>query len=179
MTLLTREDGHATGDATDLHVRDAIEADLPSIVRIYNEAIATRISTAQLEPVTVAERRDWIASHSPDRYPFWVAELEKQIAAWLTLKPFLPRCAYAGTAEVSVYVDQPFRGRGVGRSLLEEAVARAPRLDITAMVGLIFAHNHPSLRLFARVGFEGWGHLPGIALIEGLRRDVTIMGRHT
>ena len=130
-----------------MKIRDAVESDLPAIIKIYNAAIATRIATAQLEPVTLEDRRGWLKEHSPDRHPFWVLEIDRKIAGWLTLKPFLPRCAYRGTAEVSVYVDEKFRRRGAGRTLLGEAIARAPSLQISAMLGLIFAHNEPSFAI--------------------------------
>jgi phosphinothricin acetyltransferase len=164
--------------AEEMKIRDAVESDLPAIVDIYNTAIATRVSTAQLEPVTVESRRHWLSDHSPERHPFWVMEMDGQIAGWLTIKPFIPRCAYSGTVELSVYVDEKFRRRGIGRVLLEEAIARAPQLEITAMVGLIFAHNAPSLRLFEQLGFARWGLLPQVALLDGVHRDLTIMGRH-
>jgi L-amino acid N-acyltransferase YncA len=159
-------------------IRDARESDLPAIVRIYNAAIATRVSTAQLEPVTLEDRRHWLKDHSSDRHPFWVLELNGQVAGWLTLKTFIPRGAYRDTAEVSVYVDEKFRRRGVGRALLAEAIGRAPELGIAAMVGLIFAHNPASLQLFAQLGFEKWGLLPGVARLDGVERDLTIMGWH-
>jgi L-amino acid N-acyltransferase YncA len=168
----------STAVAEEMKIRDATDADLPAIVAIYNTAVATRISTAQLDPVTVEERRDWIRDHSPDRHPFWVAEIEGDVAAWLTVKPFIPRCAYAGTVELSVYVGEKFRRRGIARRLLEEAISRADSLGITAMVGLIFAHNQPSLRLFEQLGFERWGFLPGVAQVDGVERDLAIMGRH-
>jgi len=66
----------------------------------------------------------------------------------------------------------------MARRLLEEAITRAPSLGIKAMVGLIFAHNEPSLRLFDRLGFERWGLLPGIARLDDVERDLAIMGRH-
>jgi L-amino acid N-acyltransferase YncA len=159
-------------------IRNAREADLPVIIQIYNAAIATRIATTQLEPVTIEDRRDWLEQHSPDRHPFWVLEIDREIAGWLTLKPFLPRCAYRGTAEVSVYVHESFRRRGVGRRLLQEAINRAPSLQISAMIGLIFTHNGPSLKLFEQRGFEKWGLLPGIARLDDDERDLTILGRH-
>lgn len=161
-----------------MSIRDAREADLPAIIKIYNAAIATRISTAQLEPVTIESRGNWLSDHLPDRHPFWVLEMKGQVAGWLTLKPFLPRAAYRGTDEVSVYVDEKFRRRGVARTLLEEAIARAPSLQIQAMVGLIFAHNQPSLKLFEQLGFEKWGLLPRIARLDENVRDLTVMGRH-
>jgi len=163
--------------AEEMKIRDAVESDLPAIIKIYNAAVATRVATAQLEQVTLEDRRGWLKEHSADRHPFWVLEMDRQIAGWLTLKPFLPRCAYRGTAEVSVYVDEKFRQRGVGRTLLGEAIARASSLKINAMVGLIFAHNEPSLKLFERLGFEKWRLLPRVARLDDIERDLTIMGR--
>jgi phosphinothricin acetyltransferase len=163
----------------NIRIRDATEADLPAVVEIYNAAIATRTSTAQLEPVTVESRRHWLTSHSADHHPFWVAEADSdRIAGWLALKEFLPRCAYSGTAEVSVYVDERMRRRGIARELLGKLIERAPQLGVTAIVGLIFAHNESSLRLFEQLGFQRWGLLPEVALLEGVHRDLTIMGRH-
>ena len=134
--------------------------------------------TAELEPTTVEARLPWFRTHTPDRHPFWVMEIDGQIAGWLSVQSFLPRCAYRGTAELSVYVDQRFRRRGVARTLLEEAIARASSLEINAMVGFIFAHNEPSLKLFERLGFERWGLLPRVAQLDGIERDLTIVGRH-
>jgi predicted O-methyltransferase YrrM len=107
-----------------------------------------------------------------------VAESEGHIAGWLSLKRFLPRCAYRGTVEVSVYVDENFRRRGVARKLLEEAIRCGPSFGASAMVGLIFGHNEPSLALFEQLGFRRWGLLPAVAEVEGIERDLVIMGRH-
>ena len=104
---------HLSRSKTDSWViRDATAADLPAVIDIYNAAIATRLATAQLEPVTVESRRSWLSDHSPNEYPFWVLEMNGKVAGWLTFKSFLPRCAYRGTAELSVYVDEQFRRRG-------------------------------------------------------------------
>ncbi len=162
----------------EIKIRDAVEADLPAIIAIYNAAVATRMSTAQLEPVTVESRRHWLSEHSSDRYPFWVAEIDGRVCAWLSFKSFLPRCAYRGTIELSVYVDERARRRGIARKLLEAAIVCAPSLGINAMVGLIFAHNEASLELFTRLGFERWGLLPRIARLDDADRDLVIVGRH-
>ena len=159
-------------------IRDAVETDLQAIVEIYNATVPTRIVTAELEPTTVEARLPWFHEHSPDQYPFWVAESEGRVIGWLDFKKFLPRSAYRGTAEISVYVDKKFRRRGVARELLEKAIAVAPSLGITALVGLIFGHNEASLKLFERLGFERWGFLPGIAQLDGVQRDLVIVGLH-
>jgi L-amino acid N-acyltransferase YncA/predicted O-methyltransferase YrrM len=159
-------------------IRDAVEADLPTIVEIYNATVPTRMVTAELEPTTVEGRLPWFREHSPDKYPLWVAESEGRVIGWIDFKKFLPRCAYRGTAEISVYVDEEFRRRGVGQRLLEHAIARAPSLGITALIGLIFGHNEPSLKLFQRLGFERWAFLPGVAQLDGVERDLVVMGQH-
>ena len=159
-------------------IRDALESDLPVIIDIYNATVPTRMVTAELEPTTVEARLPWFREHSPDQHPFWVAEIDGRVISWLDFKKFLPRCAYRGTAEISVYVDEKFRRRGVARRLLEEAIARARSLGISAMVGLIFAHNEPSLKLFERLGFERWGLLPRIARLDDVQRDLIIVGQH-
>ena len=179
MTAAISEDRRSQTAATvRMIIRDAGESDLPIIVNIYNATVPTRMVTAELELTTVEARLPWFREHSPDQHPFWVAESDDRVIGWLDFKKFLPRCAYRGTAEISVYVDEKFRRRGVARCLLEEAIARGPSLEITAMVGLIFAHNEPSLKLFERLGFKRWGLLPRVARLDDLERDLTIMGRH-
>ena len=167
-----------TAATEDIVLRDAIESDLPAIVEIYNASIATRISTAQLEPVTIEGRREWFRAHSPAKYPIWVAELDGVIAGWLSFCEFLPRCAYRGTVEVSVYVKEKFRRRGVGQKLLQQAITLGPGLEMHSLVGLIFSHNEPSIALFRAAGFERWGFLPRIASVDQTPCDLTIFGRH-
>jgi L-amino acid N-acyltransferase YncA/predicted O-methyltransferase YrrM len=162
----------------NLIIRDAVEGDLPAIIEIYNATVPTRMVTAELEPTTVEARLPWFREHSSKQYPFWVAECDGRVIGWLDFKKFLPRSAYRGAAEISIYVDEQFRRRGVGQRLLEKAIARAPSLGISALVGLIFGHNEPSLKLFARFGFERWGFLPGIAQLDGVKRDLVVMGQH-
>ncbi len=159
-------------------LRDATEDDLPDIVEIFNVAVAKRISTAVLEPVTIDERRPWLQEHSPDHYPLWVWEVEKRVAGWLSFQAFMPRSAYRGTAEISVYVHDDFHRHGVARRLLEEAIERGPDLGINALIGLILGHNNASLALFESLGFARWGLLPRVTRLDGKERDIVIVGKN-
>jgi len=159
-------------------IRDAREEDLPAIIEIYNAAIATRTSTAFLGPVTIEERLPWFRRHSPGTFPLWVVEIESQIAGWLSFHEFIPRPAYNGAAEISIYVNEKFRRRGLGRTLLAQAIATSPTLNIRMLLGYILGHNEASLALFAQAGFERWGRLPRIARFENAERDLVIVGRH-
>ena len=163
-----------------MRIRDATAADLPAIVDIYNSTIPSRMVTADLEPVSVASREAWFAEHSPERWPLWVAEddgHDGQVLGWLSFSKFHPRPAYSITGELSIYIQAQHRGRGLGKVLLERAIAHAPQIGLTNLIGLIFAHNRPSVGLFAKFGFAEWGNLPRICVLDGAVRDVVILGR--
>ena len=158
-------------------IRDATEADLPAIVAIYNSIIPGRMVTADLEPVTVASRIPWLQAHDPARRPIWVAEEDGVVCAWLSFDTFFARAAYDGCAMVALYVDEKRRRTGLGRLLLARAIAHAPKLGVHTLLGYIFAHNEPSLRLFAAFGFERWAHLPRVARFDAAERDLVILGK--
>jgi L-amino acid N-acyltransferase YncA len=76
-----------------------------------------------------------------------------------------------------VYVDPGHHRRGIGRRLLEKAIAAAPSLGLENLLAFVFSHNAASIGLFTRFGFAPWGHLPAVAELEGDRVDLTILGR--
>jgi phosphinothricin acetyltransferase len=159
-------------------IRDAAEADLPAIIEIYNAATATRRSTARYDPVSVEERLPWFREHSPDEFPLWVTEMDREIAGWLSFHEFIRRPAYRGAVEISIYVHENFRRRGIGHALLRKAIADAPRLKVRALLGYVLGHNEASLAMFESAGFQRWGRLPRLARFENAERDLVIVGRH-
>jgi L-amino acid N-acyltransferase YncA len=158
-------------------IRDASAADLPPIVAIYNAAIPGRLATADTEPVSVESRRPWLGAHDPATHPLWVWDDGGTIGGWLSFQAFYGRPAYRATAELSVYVAPSHQRRGIAKRLIGEALRRSPALGFTTLLGFVFGHNDPSLGLFAGFGFERWGHLPRIAVLDGVARDLVILGR--
>ena len=158
-------------------IRDAKMSDLTAIVAIYNASIPARMATADLEAVSVASRQSWFDQHSPRQRPLWVLERDGQIAGWLSFQSFYGRPAYQTTAEVSVYVSLTHRRAGVGRELVREAIERAPSPGLRTLLGFIFEHNNPSLKLFESFGFQRWGNLPCVAELDGVERGLIIVGR--
>lgn len=157
-------------------IRNATEKDLPTIVAIYNAAIPSRMATADLEAVSVESRRTWFQGRSPTTRPLWIIEIDGVIAGWLSFQSFYGRPAYHSTAEVSIYISPDYQGQGLGKQLLTKAINESPNLKIKTLVAFIFAHNYPSLKLFKSFGFQRWGHLPEIAHLDGVDRDLVIMG---
>jgi phosphinothricin acetyltransferase len=96
---------------------------------------------------------------------------------WLSYSAFHPRAAYQATAEISLYLAPEARGRGLGGELLQQAIDQAPHYRFRTLIGLIFGHNLPSLKLFHRLGFVDYGILPGVAELDGVARDLVIVGK--
>jgi L-amino acid N-acyltransferase YncA len=162
--------------------RDAVASDLPRIVEIYNFAVATRECSCDLEPTTVAARAESFAKHTPDHRPLWVAEDAdapvRQVIGYLGFFHFMnERPGYFITADVAIYLHPEHQHRGLGTYLLGEAIRHAPKLGVEVLAATIFASNEASLRLFAKHGFERWGTMPRVARLEGVERDLVMVGR--
>ena len=151
--------------------------DLPAIVGIYNSTVASRDVTADTEPVSVESRHVWFADHIPEKRPLWVIEEAGQLLGWLSYSNFYGRPAYSSTAELSIYIHEQARGRGIGRYFLEQAIAHAPEIGVSTLLGFIFGHNIPSLKLFELFQFERWATLPRVAVLDGVERDLLILGK--
>jgi L-amino acid N-acyltransferase YncA len=164
-------------EGEDAAIRDATEADLAAVVAIYNTAIPGRLATADTDPVSVEARRPWFREHDARRHPIWVTERAGRVVGWLSFSSFYGRPAYAATAEVSVYVDPSAHRGGIATALMRHAIERAPALGLETFLAFVFAHNERSVALCTKLGFQRWGHLPRIARLDGIERDLLILGR--
>lgn len=135
------------------------------------------MATADTEPVTVAQREEWFRAFDPASRPLWVLDDDGGVAGWLGLRSFYGRPAYHRTVESAVYVDPARQRRGVARELLDHALRDCPHLGIANVLAFVFAHNEPSIALFASRAFEQWGRLPRVCELDDTERDVVILGR--
>lgn len=161
-----------------MHFRNATIEDLPLIVEIYNSTVAGRMVTADTAPVQVHEKEKWFYEHNEDTRPLWMIEDEQnEIIGWASFQSFYGRPAYAGTAEVSIYLHEQMRGRGFGKKVLQYCIDTAPQLKLHTLLGFIFAHNQPSIDLFLHAGFEEWANLKDIAIMDNTFYSLKIFGR--
>jgi L-amino acid N-acyltransferase YncA len=160
-----------------MRFRNATLNDLKEIVEIYNSTVPTRMVTADTEPVSVSSREKWFHEHNEHKRPLWVIEENNTIIGWVSFQSFYGRPAYDTTAEISIYLQTAQRGKGLGKKVLQHAINTSPSLGIKTLLGYIFAHNEPSLKLFRSFGFTDWANLPDIAVLDGVERSLVIVGK--
>lgn len=162
-----------------LQVYHASEADLPDIVAIYNQSIASKTATADLVPVSIDRRKPWFDAHvnAPNRPIYTVKNSEGEMIAWGSFSNLYDRPAYHISSEISIYVSQEHQGQGLAAELITWMLSEAPILGINKVVALIFAHNERSLKLFKRMGFEQWGYMPQVCDMDGFIADVVMLGK--
>ncbi len=163
-----------------MHYHIATIEDLPFIVSVYNSTIAGRRVTADTEPVSVADKTPWFHAHNPATRPLWMVQNDSQEPiGWVSFQDFYGRPAYQGNAEISLYLHEAHRGKGYGKEILQYAIEQSPTLGIHTLLGFIFEHNTESLQLFTQLGFQEWGHLPNIAIMDNKHYGLKILGRKT
>jgi len=160
-------------------IRLAQQDDLPALVEIYNQAIQTKQSTGDLQPVTVDDRLTWFHAHPPEKYPIFAAEMDGQVAGWCSLSAYRQgRGAFRHTAEISYYISFAHHRRGIGSALVEHALSACPALQIRHVFAIVLENNQASLRLLKKMGFEKWGYLPQVADFDGKEVGHLYYGRH-
>jgi len=157
----------------------AEQIDLKKIIETYNSTISSRLVTADLEPVSIESKKNWFDSHNQTNRPLWVVLVNGFYAGWMSFNSFYGRPAYDITAEVSIYLEEAARGKGLGNTCLQKAIDEASIRGIKNLLGFIFGHNEPSLKLFSKYKFEKWAHFPKVANMDGVERDLIILGLRT
>ena len=147
-------------------IRPAEEGDLPELLAIYNHEVANGTATYDLEPATLAERAAWMAAHDTGEaaltgtHPLVVAALPEdgrpggRAAGYASLSPYRGKGGYAATVELSVYVHQDMRGRGIGTLLMRHVICLARANEgIHVVLSVVDSANAGSIRLHERLGF--------------------------
>jgi L-amino acid N-acyltransferase len=140
-------------------IRDAGESDLPGILAIYNDVIATSTAVYRETPATLEDRAEWFRSRRQQGYPVLVAVDAAGIVGFASYGDFRTWPGYRFTVEHTVHIRADQRGRGVGTALMQPLMQRAIAQDKHVMVGGVDAANEGSLRFHERLGFERVAHL--------------------
>ena len=159
-----------------MEVRLARQEDAEAIRAIYNVEVLGSTVTFDLKPRTALEQRSWIARHQ-GAHPAVVAVEGTSVVGFGSLSPFRDRAAYSTTVEDSLYIDDAWRGKGVGRIVLDELLALAVARGFHAVIARISGGNEPSIALHRACGFAMVGVEREVGRKFGRWIDVAVMQR--
>lgn len=142
-----------------MEIRDALESDLPGLLAIYNDVIATSTAVYSYAAVTLEDRAQWWRARVGQGYPVLVAVDQSGVLGFSTFGDFRPWPGYRFTVEHSVHVRADSRGQGTGKGLVEALFPRAEALGKHVMIAGVDAANEASIRFHERLGFEKVAHL--------------------
>jgi L-amino acid N-acyltransferase YncA/DNA-binding transcriptional ArsR family regulator len=158
----------------DVVTRPTVEADLPAVLAIYAEGLATRNATFETSVPTAEEMRSrWLPGLA------WVAEVDDEVVGWTAITPVSSRECYAGVGESSVYVAESARGRGVGKALLFTQVTEADKAGMWTLQTSIFPENRASLALHHSAGYRTLAVRTRVARLDGAWRDTVLLERRS
>ena len=157
-------------------IRPTLEADLPAITAIYEQAVREGTATFELEPPDLAEMTRRYRALIDGGYPYFLAVLDNRIAGYAYAGAYRPRPAYRFTVENAIYLDPAIHRRGIGmrlmRRLIEESETRGYR-QMIAVIG--DSANAGSIGLHAACGFQMIGTHPNVGLKFGRWLDTVMM----
>ena len=156
-------------------IRDATEADLPSILEITNEAIANTTAVWSIKPATLDARTAWLVERQSRGFPVLVADHDGSVLGFASYGDYRPWDGYLHTVEHSVYVHPDAQGQGLGRALLEALLERAEVQGKHVMVAGIEVSYAASIALHQRIGFEEAGQLRQVGRKFGRWLDLLFM----
>jgi phosphinothricin acetyltransferase len=187
----------------DLSIRTVRAEDLDRIIKLFNREVMGGVNIFRFAPLDAEAARRWWKLHGSGRYQALVAEHpgtpgehpgtpgehpgtpgehprnrdtgSPQVVGWAA---FAPHSAYEGydrTAEISVWVDAPFRGQGIGKVLMRALLATCHDRNLRTIVSRIEASNLASLRLHESIGFTHVGVLKDVGEKFGRSLDVVLM----
>ena len=145
-----------------------------SVKKIYEQGIATNNATFQSE---APSWKEWDDSHL--QHSRIVGIIDNEVVGWAALTLVSGRCVYAGVAEVSVYVNNLFSGKGYGKKILESLVVISELNNIWTLTAGIFPENKASVSIHEKCGFKILGTREKIGQMNGQWRDVLLLERRS
>lgn len=150
-------------------VRRAGPGDIDRIDEIYNQAVLEKFLVGDVTPWSKEKRLAWYKDHDNDDYPLYVADVDGRAVGFVYITAYRPgRMALKQTVEISFYIDRDYRGKGIGKILIDHTEAECIKKGIKTMFAIIMDCNKICIKLVEKCGYEKWGHLPKIALFDGI-----------
>ena len=157
---------------SELVIRPITQDDVVSCLDIYNYEVANGVATLDLEPRTLPEWQEWFDAHKTSEHCIFVGLMDDVVVGYASLSPYRTKDAFKSTVELSIYIHQDHRGKGVASKLMAHILEHAKENDtLHTVVSVITAGNEGSTKLHSRFGFTYCGLTPEVGFKHGKYQD--------
>lgn len=157
---------------SELVIRPITKDDIAACLDIYNYEVVHGVATLDLEPRTLREWQEWYEAHSDEHHPIIVGTVDGVVAGYASLSPYRPKEAYKSTVELSIYIHQEYRSKGIATQLMDHILEIAKNDPLLHnVVSVITAGNEGSTKLHERFGFTYCGLTPQVGFKHGKYQD--------
>lgn len=157
---------------SELVIRPITRNDIAPCLDIYNYEVVNGVATLDLEPRTLEEWREWYNAHRDEHHPIIVGTIDDVVVGYASLSPYRLKDAFKSTVELSIYIHQDYRGKGVASKLMAHILEHAKENDtLHTVVSVITAGNEASTALHTRFNFTYCGLTPEVGFKHGKYQD--------
>ena len=157
---------------SELVIRPITQDDVVSCLDIYNYEVVNGVATLDLEPRTLPEWQEWFDAHQTVEHCILVGLMDDVVVGYASLSPYRTKDAFKSTVELSIYIHQGHRGKGVASKLMAHILEHAKENDtLHTVVSVITAGNEGSTKLHSRFGFIYCGLTPEVGFKHGKYQD--------
>lgn len=157
-----------------LRIRRARLDDLQVITEIYNDAIIKTVATFDTNPKSIQEQKEWFEKHGI-KHPILVAEIDNKVVGWASLSEWSDRCSYSDTVEISLYIEEGYRGKGIGKKLTEAILREGKAAGLHTIIARVTEGNDQSIHIFEKYGFFHIGIMKEVGKKFGKLLDVHLL----
>ncbi|MDI3476863.1 MAG: L-amino acid N-acyltransferase [Thermoanaerobacterium sp.] len=155
-------------------IRKANINDIERINEIYNQAVLNTTATIDTEPRPLEYHKKWFEMHN-DRYAVFVALEDDVVVGWASLSLWSDKYGYRAVAEDSIYVDEAYKGRGIGDRLIKKIIEHAKENEFHTIIARISEGNDVSIHLHEKYGFKIVGTLKELGYKFNRYLDIHIL----
>ena len=157
---------------SNLNIRRARIDDVSPCLTIYNYEVVNSVATLDLEPRTLPEWQEWFDAHKTSEHCIFVGLMDDVVVGYASLSPYRTKDAFKSTVELSIYIHQEYRGKGVASKLMAHILEHAKEMEtLHTVVSVITAGNAASTALHERFGFTYCGLTPQVGFKHGKYQD--------
>ena len=157
---------------SELVIRPITKDDIAACLDIYNYEVVNGVATLDLEPRTLPEWQAWFEAHQTSEHCIFVGLIDNMVVGYASLSPYRTKDAFKSTVELSIYIHQDYRGRGIATQLMAHILEIAKNDPLLHnVVSVITAGNEGSTKLHERFGFTYCGLTPQVGFKHGKYQD--------